>query len=312
MRIIYAGSGEFGVPTLGALAQQHEIAAVFTQPDRPAGRGLKMHATPIGQFALDRSLRLTRTADLNAESLPPADLLIVIAFGQKIAPPITQHAEFGSINLHASRLPKLRGAAPINWAILNGEAETGNSIIRLAPKMDAGPILAQSSVAIRPEETAGELHDRLAMDGVELVLRVLDDLTAGRAIEAAQDEAQASIAPRLNRQNARIDWDGSGRQIARQIRSLYPWPGCHCALLDAHGEEKDIVTLVRAVPAEGEGPRWQPGEIAMDGCVAAGDGAVNILELLPRGKRAMSLADYRRGHAWLPGMRLAPNRYDRS
>lgn len=304
MRIIFAGSGEFGVPTLAALGRKHQIVAVFTQPDRPAGRGLKLHATPIAQLAQDQSLPLTRTADLNSQPLPAADLLVVIAFGQKIAPPIAQHAALGSINLHASLLPKLRGAAPINWAILNGQSVTGNSIIRLAPKMDAGPILAQSSLEIGPTETAGELHDRLAADGVALVLRVIDDLAAGRAIESPQDDAHASSAPRLNRESARIDWSMSALKIAQQIRGLYPWPGCHCALLNADGAEKDVVTLVRAVPTDGEGPRWQPGEIAMDGCVAAGDGAVNILELLPRGRRPMSLADYRRGHAWLAGMRL--------
>jgi methionyl-tRNA formyltransferase len=304
MRIIFAGSGEFGVPTLGALAQRHELAVVYTQPDRPAGRGLKMHPTPIGEFATAHSLPLQRTDDLNSQTLPPADLLVVIAFGQKIAPPLTVHAKLGSVNLHASRLPRLRGAAPINWAILNGETITGNSIIRLAPKMDAGPILAQSSLTIGPTETAGELHDRLAQDGVELLLRVVDDLGAGRAIESTQDDALATLAPRLSRQSARIDWSMPAGQIARQIRGLYPWPGCHCAVLDAHGVEKDVVTLVRALPVDGEGVRWHPGEIAMDGAVAAADGAVNILELVPRGKRLMPLADYRRGHAWLPGMRL--------
>jgi methionyl-tRNA formyltransferase len=304
MRIIFAGSGEFGVPTLAALVEKHEVVAVFTQPDRPTGRGQKIQPTPIGQFALDRSLPLTRTADLNAQALPAADLLVVIAFGQKIAPHIAGQAAMGSVNLHASRLPKLRGAAPINWAILRGEAATGNSVIRLAPRMDGGAILAQSSLPIGPTETAGELHDRLAQDGMELMLRVIDDLGAGRATESPQDDAQATAAPKLNRQTARIDWGGAGVQIARQIRGLYPWPGCRCGVLDAQGVQKDVVTLVRAAPAQSEGPRWRPGEIALDGAVAAGEGAVEVLEIQPRAKRAMPLADYRRGHAWLPGMRL--------
>ena len=304
MRIIFAGSGEFGVPTLAALVEKEQVIAVVTQPDRPTGRGLKLQPTPIGQFALERSLPLRRTADMNAQTLPPADLLVVIAFGQKIAPQIAAHATLGSINLHASRLPKLRGAAPINWAILNGDTVTGNSIIRLARRMDSGAILAQSSLPIGPTETAGELHDRLAQDGVELVLRTVDDLAAARATETPQDDTQATTAPKLGRQNARIDWSAPNGQIARQIRGLYPWPGCHCALLDAQGTQKDAVTLVRAIPAEGEGSRWRPGEITLNGTVAAGNGAVEVMEIHPRGKRPMPLPDYRRGHAWLPGMRL--------
>jgi methionyl-tRNA formyltransferase len=228
----------------------------------------------------------------------------VIAFGQKISPQIAGHSPLGSINLHASRLPRLRGAAPINWAILNGDAVTGNSVIRMAPRMDAGAILAQSSVSIRPTETAGELHDRLAQDGVELILRVIDDLAAAKAVESPQDDTQATTAPKLSRQSARIDWSSPNDQIARQIRGLYPWPGCHCAVVDAQGAQKDVVTLVRAVPAHGESDRWRPGEIALDGAVTAGDGAVAVLEIHPRGKRPMPLSDYRRGHAWLPGMRL--------
>jgi methionyl-tRNA formyltransferase len=304
MRIIFAGSGDFGVPTLAALVVKHQVTGVFTQPDRPTGRGLKSQPTPIGQFALKQSLPLVRTADLNTQTLPPADLLVVIAFGQKIAPQIAGHAPLGSINLHASRLPKLRGAAPINWAILNGDTSTGNSVIRLAPRMDAGAILAQSNLLIGPTETAGELHDRLAQDGVKLILRAIDDLAAARAVESPQDDAQATAAPKLSRQNARIDWSMPNGNIARQIRGLYPWPGCHCAILDAQGAQKDVVTLVRAIPAQGEGHRWRPGEIALDGAVTAGEGAVEVLEIHPRGKRPMPLPDYRRGHAWLPGMRL--------
>ena len=141
MRIIFTGSGEFGIPTLQALsAAGHEIPAVFTQPDRPAGRGRKLTPTPVGQFALQHKLPLHPTASINQESLPSADAMVVIAFGQKVGPQAVGHAQFGSLNLHASLLPKYRGAAPINWAILRGETTTGNSVIRLAQKMDAGAI----------------------------------------------------------------------------------------------------------------------------------------------------------------------------
>jgi methionyl-tRNA formyltransferase len=313
MRIIFAGSGEFGLPALRALAAGgHEIAGVFTQPDRPAGRGRKLTPTPIGQFALEKSLPLVRTDNLNGESLPLADLLVVIAFGQKISPAIAAHARLGSVNLHSSRLPKYRGAAPINWAILRGETITGNSVIRLAQKMDAGNILGQSSVPIGEMETAGELHDRLAEDGAGLLLSVLEKLAAGSVMESPQDESQASSAPKLNRESTLIDWRKSASEICRQIRGLYPWPGCRVRLLDENNAEKDSLTLVRARAVASRsvhGSESTLGQILADGTICAGDAAtcgftVEIHEVQPQGKRSMPLADYRRGHAWSSGMRL--------
>src|SRR5881392_1141703 len=185
LRIIFAGSGEFGLPSLRALrdAAGHEIVQVVTQPDRPAGRGRAMTPTPVGAYAAANRPPLIKTADVNAESLPAADLMVVIAFGQKIAPHVVNHPRLGSVNLHASRLPKYRGAAPINRAIIDGETETGNSIIRLAQRMDAGAVLGMSRVTIGELETAGELHDRLAQDGAPLMLRVIDQLATGTACE---------------------------------------------------------------------------------------------------------------------------------
>jgi methionyl-tRNA formyltransferase len=304
MRIIFTGSGEFGIPTLSALINAGHKIFPYTQPDRPAGRGRKMMPTAIAQFAMERGLEAKRTANLNAESLPDADLMIVIAFGQKIDSAAVNQPRFGSVNLHASILPKFRGAAPINWAILRGETETGNSVIRLAPKMDAGAILGQSRFSIGEVETAGELHDRLANDGVGLMMRVIKDLEAGGIKEIAQDETRATLAPKLTRQSAMIDWTLPANEIERKIRGLYPWPGCRVRLLDAAGGEGARVTLVRGRAGEGEGPRWQPGEIAIDGLVACGERAVEILEIQPDGKRPMTLADFRRGNPWMPGMKL--------
>jgi methionyl-tRNA formyltransferase len=305
MRIIFTGSGEFGVPTLAALLEApQEIVTVCTQPDRPAGRGRRLTPTPVAQFAIEKSLPVLRTADLNGEKLPAADLMIVIAFGQKIAPATVDHPRLGSMNLHASLLPKYRGAAPINWAILRGETATGNSVIRLAQKMDAGNIVAQSSLPIAELETAGELHDRLADDGAGLICRMLEDLQAGRVREITQDESLATLAPKLSRQSAVIDWTSSAAEVSRKIRGLYPWPGCRVRLLDAAGSERARLTLVRARPAHGEGPRWHPGEIASDGAIACGDGSAELIEVQPDDKRAMPLSDYRRGNSWMPGMKL--------
>src|SRR4051812_45457948 len=225
LSIIFAGAGEFGLPTLRALIDAgHRIVQVITQPDRPAGRGKKLTPTAIGQLAIERNLPLVRTENINAEKLPEADVMVVIAFGQKISQAIANHPKFGSVNLHASRLPKYRGAAPIHTAILAGETVTGNSIIRLADKMDAGAVLGMSQVAIGEVETTGELHDRLAIDGGKLMLDVLEKLSSGTATETRQDESQATLAPKLLRDAARIDWTRDAIHIARQIRAMHPWP----------------------------------------------------------------------------------------
>jgi len=307
MKVLFAGSGEFGVPTLRGIAQKgHELVGVITQPDRPAGRGRKIAPTAIATAADQLGIAAIRTENINALPLPPADVLVVIAFGQKIASSVADHSRFGSVNLHASRLPAYRGAAPINWAILRGETSTGNSIIRLAQKMDAGDVLAMSQVAILPTETAGELHDRLALDGVDLMLKVLDDLAAGTATQTPQDESQATQAPKLSRESATINWELSAGGVCRTICGLYPWPGCRVRLLDAAGSVVDRLTLVRAAPTQGEGSRWHSGEIMVDGNISLANGqqAVQLLEVHPEGRRPMPLADYRRGHTWLPGMRL--------
>ncbi|HVT90081.1 MAG TPA: methionyl-tRNA formyltransferase [Tepidisphaeraceae bacterium] len=300
MRIIFAGSGEFGIPTLaGLLDAGHEIVLTISQPDRPAGRGRHLTPTPISRLAAERDLRLLKTANLNQEKLPPADLLLVIAFGQKIAPHIVDHAKFKAINLHGSRLPKFRGAGPINAAILAGESISGNTIIRIAPRMDAGAMLRQSSLYIGELETAGELHDRLSADGPALVMDVIQQLEQGKAVETEQDESQASRAPKLSRQSANIDWTQSADRIARQIRGMYPWPGCHVRLMES--DECGRATLVRARPVDGGGA---PGEIISPDTVATGSGAVQIVEIQPEGKRPMPLRAFANGHPWRIGMRL--------
>jgi methionyl-tRNA formyltransferase len=257
--------------------------------------------TPIARLAQQRGLPLLRTADINREQLPPADLMIVIAFGQKIAEHQVHHPRLGSINLHGSRLPKYRGAAPINAAIIGGETISGNSIIRVAPRMDAGAILAQSSVPIGELETAGELHDRLAQDGAPLMLDLLRRFEDGTVAETAQDESQVSLARKMSRASARIDWSAPADAIARQIRGMYPWPGCHVRLLEADGRDVSHATLVRARAADESG---RPGTILSTGHIAAGTGAVEIVELQPEGKRPMPLAAYRNGHHWTAGMRV--------
>jgi len=305
LKLIFAGSGEFGIPTLRSLVDAgHEVVRVFTQPDRPAGRGRKLTPTPISEWATARGLAVTPTTNINAEVLPSADLMVVIAFGQKISEHVVHHARLGSINLHASRLPKYRGAAPINHAILRGDTVAGNSVIRLAPKMDAGAVLGMSELTLDELETAGELHDRLSLDGPALVARVIDDLVTGRAVESPQDESLATIAPKLSRESTRIDWTLDPRHVSAQVRGMFPWPGCRVKLLDAEGTELSRLTLVRARASAGEGDRWHPGEIMGDQNVCCGQGGIEVVEVQPEGKRPMPLDAFRRGNRWQPGLRL--------
>jgi methionyl-tRNA formyltransferase len=306
LRIIFAGSGEFGLPTLNALLSLgHDVVQVISQPDRPAGRGKQMTPTPLAQRALEAGLPLLRTDSINRETLPAADVMVVIAFGQKISDAVVNAPRLGSVNLHASRLPRYRGAAPINWAILRGETTTGNSVIRLAQRMDAGAVLGQSSLAIGELETAGELHDRLSADGATLVPRVLSELAAGTAREVPQDESLATQAPKLAREDARLDWTRPAAELALRIRGLYPWPGCAVKVRDAEGGEVGRLRLVRArAVGDDEGSRWAPGDIMTTGVVQTGDGALEIVECQPEGKRPMPLADYRRGHRWFAGLHL--------
>lgn len=295
LKILFAGSGAFGLPTLQRLVERHEVVGVYTQPDRPAGRGKKLTPTPVGAWAQRHGLPLTKTPKLNTEPLPAADALVVIAFGQWISDGVAAHPRLGAVNLHASLLPKYRGAAPIHHALLNGEVVVGNSVIRLARTMDAGAILGQSELAVEEAETTGELHDRLAVDGADLVLKVLEELARGTAVEQEQPDHQATLAPKLSRADAAIDFTRHATEIASKINALSPWPGCR---VTAEGQG---ITLLRARPVPGDG---EPGVIDADGLIGSADGRVEILELQPVGKKPMPLSAYRHGRPWPAGMRV--------
>ncbi|HZZ44568.1 MAG TPA: methionyl-tRNA formyltransferase [Tepidisphaeraceae bacterium] len=307
LRVIFAGSGEFGVPTLKALrAGGYEVVQVVSQPDRPAGRGRKLTPTPIAQYAMEENLPLIRTEKIADEVLPGADVMVVIAFGQKIPEALVNHARLGAINLHASLLPKYRGAAPIHHAIVRGETVTGNSVIRLAQRMDAGAVLGQSQVVIGETETTGELHDRLSADGPGVVMGVIERLQNGTAVERVQDESLATVAGKLSREDAVIDWSRGAREIARQINGLSPWPGCRVQLVDAGGGELMRGTLLRArAVAHDTYSRWAAGEVTMYGVIKAGDGlGVEVMELRPESKKGMTMEEYRRGKEWPAGARV--------
>jgi len=314
MSILFAGSGEFGVPSLNRLVERGAtIARVFTQPDKPAGRGKHQTPTPIGAFAIEQELDLVRTADINQEDLPYADLMVVIAFGQKLLPHVVDHARLGAVNLHASRLPKYRGAAPINWAVITGDKVSGNSIIRLAQRMDAGQVLAMSSLDVGDTETAGELYDRLSLDGADLVECVAIQLRDQIATPLEQDHSLATRAPKLSREASSIDFNRDATDIANQIRGMHPWPGCRVKLMDGT-TELDRFTIVRARPIHAQPITadtnastkisFTLGMIDEHLHVLAGRGNLKIIELHPDGRRPMTLDAYRNGRPWTAGFQL--------
>ena len=232
MRLIYIGSGEFGLPTLTYLHEYHEIVAVVSQPDKPAGRRRQMSPTPVADWAQASGLRVLKSGDVNADEFIEqvagmnADASVVIAFGQKLSDKLIKSLGKLAVNLHASLLPKYRGAAPINWAMINNEKVTGVSVIALAQRMDAGDVYAAAEIQIDPLETAGQLHDRLAELGPEVVGKVLGDLELDCLHAIGQDESQATRAPKLSKSDGTVDFNQPVELVRARIHGLTPWPGC--------------------------------------------------------------------------------------
>ncbi|MHC4215500.1 MAG: methionyl-tRNA formyltransferase, partial [Planctomycetota bacterium] len=231
MKIVYCGSASFGIPSLeGIKASNHDLVYVFTQCPHPAGRGRTLTPTPIANWARQNSVPFTETGNVNSDEIVEKiarckpDLLLVIAFGQKISDRLIALPAKNAINVHASLLPKYRGAAPINWAIINGETGTGISIITLASKMDAGQILAQEKTHIADDETAQQLHDRLAQIAAPLLLQTIKSIQDGTAVYKAQDAALVTKAPKLKKPDGFIDFNDPAEKIRNEIRGLWPWP----------------------------------------------------------------------------------------
>jgi len=314
MRIILFASGEFAIPTTRWLANgPHEVAAVVSQPSRPQGRGRQPAATPAARLAAELGMPVLECADVNEPGFVgqvrrmDARLGIVIAFGQKLRGDVRNAIRCGCVNLHGSLLPKYRGAAPIAWAILCGEEKTGVTVFRLADRMDAGEILVRRETMIRPDETLGELHDRLAMigpDAIAATLRLFEDDDAPRG--EPQDERCASIAPKLSKAAGRIDFRRDAIKLVRHIRAMWPWPGARCTFRPSDGRRAEEVTLARARLA-GRKIGDASGEtgLILDGYdVQAGRGAIEILEIQPKGGRVMGWRDFINGRHVKPGDRF--------
>lgn len=307
MRLVYFGSGAFGLPTLHRLAEAHDILLVVTQPDRPAGRKRRLTPTPIAEFAADRGIPTLKPEAVNDPAVVEdirgrgAEGFVVIAYAHKLGPDLL--GETFALNLHASLLPKYRGAAPINWAMINGERQTGLSIITLAQTMDAGSILARRVTEIDPMETAGELHDRLAEMGPDLVLETLDRHLTGTLQPEVQDESAATRAPRLTKADGTVSFDQGAEAVRCRVHGLTPWPGCTVML-----DEKPL-RLLRVEAAPEALPLPGPaavGVVREDFTIACEPGAVRLLSVQPPGGKSMTFPAYCNGHQVSPGAMLRP------
>ncbi|MFP4056320.1 MAG: methionyl-tRNA formyltransferase [Candidatus Brocadiia bacterium] len=312
MRIVFFGTPDFAVPSLDALADAgHDLACVVSQPDRPSGRRRRLTAPPVKERALALGLPLRQTADVNDARFVDAlaalapEVMVVAAFGQKFGPRLLRLAPHGCLNVHASLLPRHRGAAPVAHAILADDRQTGVTILRMAEGMDTGDVLAQAATPIGPRETAGELGRRLARLGARLLVATLDRLAAGRVSPTPQDHGAATLAPSLRKKDGEIDWSRPADALDRFVRAMSPWPG---AFTFWHRPDAAPLRIVVHEAEPLEGAANQPGRVAeaQDETLAVetGEGLLAIRRLQPAGKRPMAAADFLRGHPMQPGQRL--------
>jgi methionyl-tRNA formyltransferase len=299
-RLVFMGTPAFAVPPLKALIDAgHQIQAVVTQPDKPKGRGRKTEPSPVKQFALAHSIEVLQpekaSEDLFCETIEriKPDLVIVVAFGQILKKKLLAIPKWGVINIHASLLPKLRGAAPIPWAILNEETRTGLTIMQMDEGLDTGPMLFQKEVPILENETAGELGDRLSALAGELMVGTLKDMSENRLIAKPQDHGSATYAPKIEREKSIIDWTQSALRLSALIRGLDPKPGAYSLL-----HEKEL-KLFSPRLVEEKGVDSVPGRVA--GCqqglllIETGQGRIGIRELQYPGKKRLAADAFLRG-----------------
>ena len=312
LNLVFAGTPRFATPTLESLVDAgHHVSLVVTQPDRPRGRGMELTASPVKQCALDRNLSVIQPdkIKLNPEfqsqlaALAP-DAIIVVGYGRIIPQWMIDLPRFGNLNLHASLLPKYRGAAPIQWAIAEGEQATGVTIMRIDAGLDTGDILTQRELPITPDDTAETLAPKLATMGAALMVDTLRGLAEEKIHPTPQDHSRATLARILTKDDGRIDFHRTATQIRNRLRGFQPWPG---AFTTFRGKNLHIWSA-QIVPPESVPENLSPGEVtAVDGLLLAGCGestALDLLELQLEGKKRMTAGDFANGHRPFPGERL--------
>lgn len=306
MRLVFLGSPDFSVPSLEALAAHYKVVGVVTQPDRPAGRGRRMTSPPVRLAAHRLGIPVLQPARLSAPEALAAlrewapDLIVVAAFGQLLRSPVLDLPRHGCLNIHASLLPRWRGASPIQAAILAGDAETGVSLMKMNQGLDTGPLLASRSVTLAPDETGGSLSLRLASLGASLLLETLPGYVSGSVVPIPQDESRATSAPRLRKADGALSPAASALHLARMVRAFDPWPGTHIQW------EGVRLAVLSAHTAQAGGP-FRPGQVV---ATAGSPGMVTIDGLLvldrvqPEGKKPMSGAAFLRGSPTFLGATL--------
>jgi methionyl-tRNA formyltransferase len=300
LRIIFMGTPDFAVPTLVELVGRgHDVAAVYTRAAKPAGRGMETQPTPVDREARRFGIpvltpKTLRTAEAEEQfRAHAADIAVVVAYGLILPKPILAAPRLGCFNLHASALPRWRGAAPINRAVMAGDAETAVMVMRMEEGLDTGPVAMAERVAIEPDMTAGDLHDQLAPLGADLMARALAALVKDALVLTPQPTEGVTYATKIDKAETRIDWRKPWKQVHDHARGLAPFPGAWCEIGGAR------VKVLRTTKSEGAGA---PGTVLDDKLtVACGDGAVRIVSVQPAGKRAMAADEYLRGTRVAPG-----------
>lgn len=306
MRVVFFGSSAIGFPVLKALiaSTRDEIAAVITQPDRPAGRKQQLTPCPVKTFAQESGIPVLSPEKIK-DGLPEltalnADLFVVVAYGQYIPSSVLALPKCGAINLHPSLLPKYRGSSPIQWAIANGDTITGVTILYVGEKMDAGDIILQRKIPIGTDDTSATLEPVLAKAGAELLMEAVEQIRNGTVRRYPQDDVAATEVRKLTKEDGRLDWTLSAETLRNRIRGFTPWPGCFCEMPDGQ--------RLKVVRAAVESRIGTPGEILETTgaypLIAAGEGALQLLEVQPAGKCVMDGASYLRGYSLTPGIRL--------
>ena len=309
MNIVYLGSGQLGIESLDALSRSaHNLPLIVTQPARQAGRGRKSCPTLVACWADEHSVPFVEMDNVNTPenigriAAHEPDLIVVIAFGQKISRELTTLPPKGAINVHASLLPKYRGAAPINWAIINGETTTGISIITLAERMDAGQVLSQAHTDIRADETAGQLHDRLAELAAPLLSETIDQIEASTAVYTEQDHSKATLAPKLKKTDGFLDFTEPAEVLARKIRGFWPWPGASANYISKETGRSVRVSIAMAEDIKNPNAAALPaGTIDEELNVICGANALRITRIKPAGSPLMDFKAFANGRQTRPG-----------
>jgi methionyl-tRNA formyltransferase len=309
LRVVFMGTPDFSVPTLMEIVGQgHDVVACYSQPPRPAGRGMDLKKSPVHEAAESfgipvlTPLSLRNTEEQEAFAALDADVAVVVAYGLLLPKPVLDAPRYGCLNLHASMLPRWRGAAPINRAIMAGDKETAVQVMRMEEGLDTGPVCMSETLPISENMTAGDLHDRLSSLGGDLMVRALAALSRGALGEQAQAEEGVTYAAKLSKQETRIDWTKPAGEVHNHIRGLSPFPGAWCEM--PLGGKPERVKILRSALAEGAGI---PGTVLLTGdapVIACGTGAVRLDQMQRAGKKPMSGADFLRGASLSDGAKL--------